>query len=90
MLVGLLRFPVIEEALVTLNPPNNPPVTEGANQLYVVPAGTIPFRPFVGVILNVTPSQLIAVIFVMVGTGLSETTKVKLVPTQDPDCGVTK
>jgi hypothetical protein len=55
-----------------------PPVTVGALQLYVVPAGTIPFVPFVGVALNNAPLQLVAVIALITAVGFTVTVKVNV------------
>ena len=66
------------DALLPDAPPVNPPVTPGALHAYTVPAGTIPFVPFVGVTLNNTPSQLIAVIAVIPATGFTVTVNVNV------------
>jgi hypothetical protein len=70
-------------------PPVMPPVTAGAAQLYVVPAGTMPSVPFAGVAVNATPLQVVAVILVIAGLGLTVTVTVKFAPVQLPDKGVT-
>ena len=57
------------------------PVTVGALQLYKVPAGTIPFVPFVGVTVNNTPLQVTPVIAVTLAVGLTVTVTVNVVPT---------
>ena len=63
-----------------ITPPVIPPVTVGADQLYNVPAGTIPFVPFVGVTVNNIPLQDDAVIAVIADTGVTLTVTVKLAP----------
>ena len=64
-------------AVLCDNPPAIPePV--GVDQLYSVPDGINPFAPFTGVMLNVIPLQVNAVIAVIVATGLSETTTVNV------------
>ena len=68
------------DTAVALAPPVNPPVTPGTDQLYVVPTGTIPFTPSVGVTVNNTPLQLTVLIAVITAVGLSVTVKVKLLP----------
>jgi len=79
-LVELINVPLIFTALVPITPPVIPPVTVGADQLYNVPAGTIPFVPFVGVTVNNTPLQVIPVIAVIADTGFTLTVTVKLAP----------
>ena len=46
------------------------PVPVGANQVYVVPAGTIPLLPFTGEVLNTTPPHATSDIGVMLARGL--------------------
>ncbi len=70
-------------------PPVIPPVTVGALQLYVVPAGTIPFVPFVGVALNCTPPHVVAVIALITAFGFTVTVIANAAPVQLPDNGVT-
>ncbi len=89
MLVGLVKLPLINDAFVPLKPPVKPPVTDGANQLYNVPAGTIPLVLFTGLTLNVTPLQLTVVIAVITAVGLIVTVTVNVTPVQLPDNGVT-
>ena len=76
-------------AFVPSAPPVIAPVTVGALQLYKVPAGTIPFVPFVGVTVNNTPLQVTPVIAVTLAVGLTVTVTVNVVPVQVPDIGVT-
>ena len=89
-LVVLVNVPVI---LLTNDICDVPPVKPdpvGAVQLKVVPAGTIPFTPSVGVTVKVTPLQVIAVIVLITAPGLTFTVIVKDAPAQIPDNGVTK
>jgi hypothetical protein len=66
-----------------------PPVTAGANHVYVVPAGTLPFTPLTGVTVNATPLQVAAVIFVTAGLGFTVTVTVNVEPVQVAVAGVT-
>ena len=86
---GFVNIPLMFVCAVSLNPPAKPPNTLGALQLYNVPAGTIPFVLFVGVILNPTPLQLTVVIAVITGVGLIVTVTVNAAPVQFPVTGVT-
>jgi len=70
-------------------PPLNPPLTVGADQLYVVPAGTTPFVVFTGVELKATPLQTVLVIAVIAGDGFTVTVRVNGVPAHVPTVGVT-
>jgi hypothetical protein len=70
-------------------PPVRPPVTVGSSQLYVVPAGTIPFVTLNGDDVKAIPLQTVAVIGVIEGLGLTIIVTVKIVPTQLPDVGTT-
>jgi hypothetical protein len=70
-------------------PPVNPGVTVGAGQVYVVPAGTIPFVPFAGVMLNDAPLHVVVVIAVMAGVGFTITVTANALPAQVPEVGVT-
>ena len=65
-----------------------PAVTLGADQLYVNPAGTIPFRPLVGVNVKVTPLQVTVLIAVIVAVGLIVTVSTNVNPVQLPEVGV--
>ena len=87
--VGFVNVPVILVAAVPEAPPVNPPVTVGADQLYVVLAGTTPFVVFTGVELKATPLQTVFVIAVMAGFGFTVTVNVNDVPAQLPEVGVT-
>ena len=71
-------------------PPVIPPVTTGADQLYVVPAGTIPLAPSTGDTVNAVPVHAAPVIGVIVGFGFNVTVTVNAVPEQLPGAsGVT-
>ena len=89
MFVGLVSVPLTLLALLPIAPPVIPPVTLGADQLYNVPAGTIPLVRFVGVTLKITPLQVTVVIAVITAVGFKVTVTVKLDPVQTPVNGVT-
>ena len=55
------------------------PDTDGADQVYVVPVGTISV-PFVGLTLNATLEQIVCVLLVITGVGLTTTETVNGVP----------
>ncbi len=88
-LVGFVKLPLIVAAFVAGLPPVIEPVTDGALQLYKVPAGTIPLVVFVGLTVNSTPLQLTAVMSVITAVGLIVTVNVNVVPVQIPVNGVT-
>ena len=88
-LVGFTNVWLIELTPVAVTPPVIPPVTDGVDQLYVVPAGTVPFVPFTGVTLNTIPVVTIVLISVIAATGLTFTVTVNDVPAQLPDTGLT-
>jgi len=88
-LVGLVKVPVILFDPPPVLPPVIKPVTTGALHAYVVPAGTIPFVPLVGVTVNNTPLQLTPVIAVTLATGFNVTVKVNVEPTPQGELGVT-
>ena len=90
MLVGLVKVPLMLVALVPVVPPVIPPVTLGADQLYKVPAGTIPLVRLVGVTLKITPLQVTVVIAVITAVGFKVTVTVNKVPVHKPVNGVTK
>jgi len=72
--------------------PDNPPVKPvpvGVDQLYVVPAGTVPFVPLDGVVLNIDPEHTVVLILVIAATGLIFTVTVNDAPEQLPDTGLT-
>ena len=87
--VGFVNKPLILTAVVPLTPPVIPPVTPGALQLYVVPTGIIPFVPFVGVTVKLTPLHVVFVIAVTCASGFRFTVTEKDAPVQVPDTGVT-
>jgi hypothetical protein len=70
-------------------PPERPPVTEGSGQVYVVPAGIIPFVTFAGVRLKGSPLHMVAAIAVIEGFGSMVSVTVNVGPVQPPDVGVT-
>ena len=90
VLVGLLNKPLILLTPVADAPPVTPPVIAGTDQLYVVPAGTIPLVKLVGVAVKATPLQVVAVIDVMTAFGFTVTVNANTAPVQLPDTGVTK
>ena len=71
-------MPLINAAPLPVVPPVNPPVTVGALQLYVVPAGTIPFVPFAGDELNNTPLHVVALIALITAVGFTVTVQVNV------------
>ncbi len=79
-MVGLVNVPAMPDAPLPGKPPVNPPVTIGADQLNVVPAGITPFTPFVGVVLKATPVQVVSVIAFTAAFGLMVTVTVNVVP----------
>ena len=89
ILVGLVSVPLRFTEPAPLPPPVIPPVTIGADQLYVVPNGTIPLVPLVGVEVNNTPLHVTALIDVMAATGLTVTVNWNEAPAQLPVVGVT-
>ncbi len=89
LFVGFVNVPLITAAFVPLKPPVKPPVTVGADQLYNVPVGTMPFVPFVGVAVKSTPLQLTVVIAVTTAVGFTLMVTVNVEPLQLPDNGVT-
>ena len=78
MFVGLVSVPLILVALLPAWPPVIPPVTLGADQLYNVPAGTIPLVRLVGVTLKITPLHVTVVIAVITAVGFRVTVTVKV------------
>ena len=84
--VVLLSVPLILEGVPLLAaPPVIPPVTTGASQLYVVPAGTTPLVPSAGATAKFPPLQIIAVIALIAGLGLTVIIRVNGVPAQLPN-----
>ena len=66
----MVNVPNSPFCVLPIAPPVIPPVTIGAAQLYVVPAGITPLVPSVGVTLKNTPLQAVAVIAVTAAFGL--------------------
>ena len=89
MFVGFVNVPEILAAFNPEAPPVIPPVTVGADQLYVVPDGTTPFVTLTGVDVKTTPLHTVLVIAVIAGFGFTVTVTVNVVPEQDPEVGVT-
>lgn len=87
-LPGFASVPVMFVPLPP-DPPVIPPVITGAPQLYVILAGTMPFVPFKGVEVNVSPEHIVAVMLEIAGIGLTVTVTVNVAPVQLPDSGVT-
>jgi hypothetical protein len=78
-LVVLDKVPLINVRLVPVPPADNPELTVGAGQLYVVLIGTtFPFTPFTGETWNVNPLHIVVEIVLMITIGLMVTTIVKL------------
>lgn len=89
IVVGLVSVPKIDAWLVPAAPPVIPPVTTGTPQLYVVPAGTIPFTTFTGVEEKGNPLHMVLVMLLIEGVGLTVTVTVKVAPLHEPTEGVT-
>ena len=68
-------MPLIEEAFVPDANPEIPVIAAGADQEYVVLAGTISV-PFVGVTVKVPLLQIVVVLAAITGTGLTVTVTV--------------
>ncbi len=85
----LNNVPVISDSPEPTAPPVIPPVTTGGSHEYVVPAGTMPFRPLTGVTVKVSSLHISSVMGRTSGTGLMVTVTVKLAPGQVPVTGVT-
>ena len=68
--------------LPVLASPPLKPAPVGADQLYVVPPGTIPFVTLAGVNVNVPPVHIVEDIPVIEADGLTVTVNVKVEPTQ--------
>jgi len=78
-LVVFDKVPLINVRLVPVPPADNPELTVGAGQLYVVLTGMIfPFAPVTGETWKVNPLQIVVEIGLMVTIGLTVTTIVKL------------
>ncbi len=88
-MVGFAKVPLTNDADVPEAPPVSPPVTVGALQLYVVPAGTIPLVPLVGLTVNDIPLQVTDVIALITAVGFTVTVTVNTDPVQLPVIGVT-
>jgi hypothetical protein len=84
----LTRVPLMFSAVDPDAPPVKP-VPEGASQLYVVPAGTVPLVASTGVTVNAIPLLTVIVIGRMAGFGLTVTFNSKSGPGHPPTEGVT-
>jgi hypothetical protein len=89
LLVVLFKVPEISAALVALDAPVSPPVTEGAAQKYNVPGGTIPLVVLAGVTEKDAPLQLAAVMALIAAKGLTVRVRLKAAPLQISDSGDT-
>ena len=89
MFVGLVSVPLMFAAAIPANPPVIPPVTVGADHVYVVVPGTIPLTPFVGAAVKLPALHIVEIILVIAGFGSTVTITVNVVPVQPPDFGVT-
>ena len=85
----LAKVPLMIDTPLAPDPPVKLTLIVGDDQLYVVPAGTIPFVMFVGVTVNVTPLHVIVLMAVITAVGLTLTVTVNAAPVQLPDKGVT-
>ena len=56
-------------------PPVIPPFILGADQLYIVPTGTIPFTPLIGFKVNVSPLQTSRDVLLISDVGLTTSWK---------------
>ena len=65
-------------------------VPVGVDQLYVVPAGTVPFVPLDGVVLNIDPEHTVVLIAVTLACGLMVTVTLNTAPVTPFDNGVTR
>ena len=82
-------IPDIPFTAVVCEAPPVKPTPVGADQVYSVPAGTIPFSPLVGVIEKPIPLQVIPVMVLIYAVGLMVTVTVNGAPMQGPEVGVT-
>ena len=74
---------------VPVEPPVIPPDTLGNAQLYVVPAGTIPFVILTGFVLKFPPLHIFSVIGFIAGFGFTVMITVNVAPTHGFAVGVT-
>jgi hypothetical protein len=86
--VGLISVPVIL-APAPATPPVRPPVTTGAVHVYAVPAGTMPLVTLTGVAVKAVALQVMAVMAVIAGLGLTVTVTENVDPGHAPEVGVT-
>ena len=88
-MVVFTSVPLILPALVPDNPPVKP-VPVGVDQLYVVPAGTMPLVPLDGVVLNTVPVHTVVLIAVILACGFIVTVTLNTAPVTPFDNGVTR
>ena len=79
----LVKLPVILLKEVPEAKPEIFGTALGADQVYKVPNGTIPFIPSVGVALKVVPVQATAVIELITADGFTVITTLNTAPEQD-------
>jgi hypothetical protein len=87
-LVVLVRVPEMLAALVPAAAPVMP-VATGADQEYVVEAGTIPLVVFTGDTEKADPLQVVAVIAVTAGLGFTVAVTLNGAPVQEAVAGIT-
>ncbi len=87
-LVVLVRVPEMLAALVPAAVPVMP-VATGADQEYVVEAGTIPLVAFTGDTEKADPLQVVAVIAVTAGLGFTVAVTLNGAPVQEAVAGIT-
>ena len=88
ILSELVNVPLTFSWPLAPEPPLNPAVTPGDDQLYVVPAGTIPLLTSVGVTVKADPLHVTVLIAVTVALGLRLTVTLNTEPKQLPVTGV--
>jgi hypothetical protein len=71
VLVGLVSVPFMLAAPMPAAPPVIPPVRIGTGQLNIVPEGTMPLMPSVGITVKGTPLHVTTVMLLMYGTGFT-------------------
>ena len=81
----MVKLAVIVFTADTWVTPPVKPTPVGADHVYWVPAGTIPFTPLVGVTTKATPLQVTLLIAPIVAFGLIVSEIVKEFPGQVPD-----
>jgi hypothetical protein len=89
ILVVLFKVPLITLTGTLCDTPPVKPTPVGADHIYVVPAGIIPFNPSIGVIAKLTPLHVVVVIAFITDPGLIVTVKLNDAPAHTPDTGLT-